>query len=259
MDSSAYRICVCYRIMDPRLLLTALCSAAELFAFCRFVRARVHRVLPWFSVYLLAGVAQSFVWIAGPPTSRAYANAYALTTPLVIGLQVVVFLELWRKMIIQRPGVDRAAKAFGVAIIGASLMLGLLGGIDGLALHVGVSRRIVFMWISWSVRYTATVLCIACSLLAVCVPMFDRELPRVVTLHAYLLTFYFGSIAAGYLVINLEILAASLVGAFTVGSAAGMYVLWATLITGHGEYVQRAESVEDGSPQGQSGLGNEPA
>ena len=106
--------------MDSRLALTVLCSAAELFAFSRLVKVRAHRVLPWFSAYLILGFAQSFIWLAGPPRSHAYASAYGLTTPLVIGLQIAVFLEVWRKLILQYSRTDRAVQALGLAIIGAS-------------------------------------------------------------------------------------------------------------------------------------------
>lgn len=234
--------------MDPRLALTVLCSAAELFTFFRFVRARVHRILPWFTAYLLAGFAQSFVWLVGPPGSHAYANAYGLTTPFLIGLQILVFLELWRKLIVRYSGADRAVKALGLAIVGASIALGLLGGVDGLALHMGLSHRVLFRWISWIVRYSATVLCIATSLLAVWASLFNRRLPPYLTRHAYLLACYFGSIAAGYMVMNLHLLRAQLVGELTVGCAAGLYLLWGILTNGYDEDAPE-ESEKDGRPE----------
>jgi hypothetical protein len=240
--------------VDPLLVLTVLCSAAELFAFCRFVRARVHRLLPWFSVYLLAGFAQSFSWLAGPPSSRGYATAYGLTTPVLIALQFLVFLELWRKLMTRDSGADRATRALGVAIIGASIVLALLTGVDGFALHIGLSRRLLFMWIFLSVRYSATILCITASLLAVCTSLFGRRLPRYVTQHAYLLAAYFGSIAAGYLVFNLNLLSAQLMGALTVGSAAALYVLWGILIPGSAEKAPSTEPVRGDVPHDAEGL-----
>jgi hypothetical protein len=225
--------------MDPRLALTVLCSGAELFAFGRLVRAGVHRVLPWFTIYLAAGFAQSFIWLAGPPRSHAYANAYGLTAPLIIGLQILVFLELWRKLILRYPGADRAVKALGVAIVGASIALGLLGGVDGLALQVGLSHVLLFRWMSWVIRYSATVLCIASSLLAVWASIFEAKLPRYLTRHAYLLACYFGSIAAGYLLMNLDLLRPVHVGEITVGCAATLYILWGILTNGY----------RDGDPQ----------
>lgn len=234
--------------MDPRLVLTVLCSAAELFAFYRFVRARVHRILPWFSAYLVVGFAQSFVWLVGPPGSHAYTNAYGLTTPLVIGLQIGVFLEVWRKLFMRSSRTDRAAKALGLAIIGASIALGLLSGVDGLALHMGLSRRLFFQWISWIIRYSATVLCIASSLLAVWASTFESRLPRFLQRHAYLLACYFGSIAAGYLMMNLDLLPARLAGELTVGSAAGLYLLWGILTTDL-DHPASEEPRKDGQPE----------
>lgn len=213
---------------------------------------RAHRVLPWFSAYLILGFAQSFIWLAGPPRSHAYASAYGLTTPLVIGLQIAVFLEVWRKLILQYSRTDRAVQALGLAIIGASAALGLLSGVDGLALHVGLSRRYLFEWISWITRYSATVLCIASSLLAVWASTFDRGLPRYLRRHAYLLACYFGSIAAGFLMMNLDFLPTHVVGELTVGAAAGLYVLWGILAIGPDEDAPQ-ESGKNGRPQGPIG------
>ncbi len=235
--------------MDPRLILTVLCSAAELFAFCRFVRARVHRILPGFSIYLLAGFAQSFVWLVGSPRSHAYASAYGLTTPLLIGLQVFVFVELWRKLMLRYSTADRAAKGFGLAVIAASLVMGILSGVDGLALQFGLSRAVLFRWIFWGVRYSATVLCIACSLLALWATMFDRRLPWYLTRHAYLLASYFGSIAAGYLILNLQLLPAALVGELTVGSAAILYLIWGIFTSGYDQEVEPLEPAKDPRPE----------
>ena len=250
--------------MDPLLVLTILCSAAELFALWQFVRARVHRLLPWFSIYILAGVVQSFAWLAGSPTTKAYTTVYGLTTPVIVGLQLLVFVELWRKLLTRYSSADRAGKALGIAIIGASTALGLLTGIDGLALHWGISRRMLFMWIFWGVRYSATVLCIASSLLAVCASLFEQKIPRYVSVHAYLLALYFGSIAAGYLTYNLKLLSAETAGVFMVGSAAGLYVLWGLLMTGSTEAAPAADTdpARDGAegrePQA-NGLGKQVA
>ena len=151
-----------------------------------------------------------------------------------------------------------------LSIIGASTALGLLTGIDGLALHWGISRRMLFMWIFWGVRYSATVLCIASSLLAVCASLFEQKIPRYVSVHAYLLALYFGSIAAGYLTYNLKLLSAETAGVFMVGSAAGLYVLWGLLMTGSTEAAPAADTdpARDGAegrePQA-NGLGKQVA
>ena len=91
-------------------------------------------------------------------------------------------------------------------------------------------------------------LCIATSLLAVWASLFNRRLPPYLTRHAYLLACYFGSIAAGYMVMNLHLLRAQLVGELTVGCAAGLYLLWGILTNGYDEDAPE-ESEKDGRPE----------
>jgi len=214
-------------VADPRLVLQFICSTAELFAFWRFVSSRAYRSFPWFAGYLLAGFVQSFVWVVGPPKSHAYAIAYSVTTPLILALQCSVTLELWRKLKAQDRHVGGISKGLGFGVLALALAVALSTGFDSLWGYP--TRRIVFPWIFWAVRYTGSVLCVVCSLLAVWATTFERRLAPNLVRHAYLLTCYFGSIAAGYLGLNLMRWSSEWIGVFTVGSATALYVLWGVL------------------------------
>jgi hypothetical protein len=221
--------------VDPRLVLTVLSAAAELFAFYRMLVVRAHRTYPWFAAYLLAGCAQSFIWLAGTPDSRAYLTVYRWTMPLMLALQCLIVLELWRRLMSCYRGIHHISHSLGMIVLAIALGASFSTGFDGLAMSGRPLRLMTFHWLMWGVRYTASVLCIASVILAFWSSLFDHGVPENTIRHAWLLSAYFGSIAAGYLVVNLAPGTAPVIGACLTGAAAGCYVLWGVVIKRKGQ------------------------
>ncbi len=212
--------------MDPRLVLTLLSAAAELFAFFRLIGMRAHRSYPWFAAYLLAGCAQSFIWLAGSPDSPQYLAMYRWTQPVMIALQWMIVLELWRRLMSCYRGIHRISHSIGIAILAIAMAVSFSTGFDGLTMWGQSISSLTFHWLMWAVRYTASVLCVASLLLALWAAMFDHGVPENTIRHAQLLAGYFGSVALGYLIVNLAPGSAPVIGACLTGAAAGFYVVW---------------------------------
>jgi hypothetical protein len=64
---------------------------------------------------------------------------------------------------------------------------------------------------------------------------FDHGVPENTIRHAQLLSMYFGSVALGYLIMNLARGTAPVVGACTTGAAAACYVVWGVAMKKKGE------------------------
>lgn len=92
-----------------------------------------------------------------------------------------------------------------------------------------------FHWLIWGARYSASMLCIACALLALWASAFDHGVPVNTIRHARLLSGYFGSVAVGLLIVNLAPGSAVVVGAFMTGASVAFYVLWATVLDAKGQ------------------------
>ena len=221
--------------MDPRLTLTVLGAVAELFAFYRLLTLGAHRTYPWFATYLIAGFAQSFIWLVGPPESRAYLTVYRWTMPVTLALQCVVVLELWRRLMSCYRGIHQVSLSLGAIILIVAMAVSFSTGFDGLRMWGKPLGSLTFHWLMWAVRYTASVLCIASVALALWAQAFDHGVPANTIRHARLLSGYFGSVAIGYLVLNLFPGTATFVGACTTGAAAGFYVLWGILLQRKGQ------------------------
>ena len=221
--------------MDSRLVLTLACSAAQLFAFWRLVGTRVYRSFPWFAAYLVSGALQSFIWLAGSPDTPGYLLAYRWTTPFVMALQALIVLELWRALMSCYRGIYRVSHAIGAIIVALAVLIASATGFDGLTMHGESVSRISYHWLMWSVRYTGSILSIACVLLAGLASTFDHGVPPNRIRHAQLLAGYFGSIAIGYLLLNLGYGTADMIGICTTLAAAGFYIAWGVVLDEEGE------------------------
>ncbi|HTS76060.1 MAG TPA: hypothetical protein VMG40_07645 [Bryobacteraceae bacterium] len=217
--------------MDPRLIATVVCAAAELFAVFRLVAIRAHRAYPWFVTYLIAGLLQSFIWLAGPTTSVAYVRAYRWTMPVIIALQAVVVLELWRSLLSCYRGIHRISKWLGVLVLLVGAGVAFSTGFDHLQMHGEPIKLVTFHWLMWAARYTGSILCIVCALLSFWAVIFDHGVPRNTSRHGELLAFYFGTQAIGFLVINLTHGTSPTVGIYTTLAAAAFYVVWGFRLT----------------------------
>jgi hypothetical protein len=220
--------------MDPRLVTTVACGAAELFAVWRLIKIGVHRDYPVFTSYLIAGFLQSFIWIAGTPDSHVYVTAYRWTTPFILALQAAVVLELWRGLMSCYRGIHQTSRWLGILILAFGAAVAFSTGFDGLKMWNQPLGRVTFHWLIWGARYLGTILCIISALLAVWAAAFDHGVPRNTIRHAELLSLYFGSQAAGFLVINLIPGTAPMIGLYTTLAAAGCYVAWGVLLTTQG-------------------------
>lgn len=221
--------------MDPRLVLTMTCSAAELFACWRLLATRVHRSYPWFTAYLVAGFLQSFVWLAGSPATHAYLVAYRWTTPFIMALQVLIVLELWRALMSCYAGIHRISHLLEIIILALAVLVASSTGFDGLTMHGQSVSLISYHWLMWSVRYTGSILSVACILLAAWASAFNHGVPPNRIRHGQLLAGYFGSIAIGYLLLNLGYGTADTIGVCTTLAAAGFYVAWGVTLSAEGE------------------------
>ena len=221
--------------MDPRLALTVLSATAELFALTRLITLRAHRTYPLFATYLIAGFFQSFIWLAGSPESRSYLTAYRWTTPVMLALQCLIVLELWRRLMACYRGIYQISHAVGFTILAVAMTTSFSTGFDGLAMWGHPVSSVSYHWLMWGVRYTASVLCIASVLLAFWASAFDHGVPENTIRHAQLLSAYFGSIALGYLILNLAPGTAPVIGACTTGAAAATYVLWGIVFKQKGQ------------------------
>jgi len=211
------------------------CAAAELFACSRLFETRVYRSYPWFQAYLVAGFLQSFIWLAGSPDTEGYLRAYRWTTPFVMALQVMTVLELWRALMSCYRGIHRISHALGGIILLLAIVVASSTGFDGLAMRHESLARTTFHWLMWAVRYTGSILSVACVLLAAWAGMFDHGVPPNRIRHAELLSGYFGSIAIGYLLLNLHVGTADTIGICTTLTAAGFYIAWGVLLDQAGE------------------------
>jgi hypothetical protein len=220
--------------MDPRLFLNVASAAAGVFALCRLVYAGVHRSFPWFSVYLAAAALQSFGWLAGGPRDHLYAVIWASSTAVLLALRVAVVVELWHQLN-ANARTESISKSFTWIVLLLALSISAASGLDSLRLFGHSPQRLAFYTVSLASRYSSSAFCVICSSLAIYALMFPRSISKNALRHSFLLTFYFASIAAGFLVINFFRGSAPLVGALLAGSSAGLYVLWGILLSGPGE------------------------
>jgi hypothetical protein len=218
--------------MDPRLALTVASAAAGLFALCRMLYTGASRSYPWFAIYLGAAALQSCVWLAGKPSSHRYLIAWAVSMPVLIGLRVIIVVELWRKLMVSYRGIESITRPFVWLIIGLALAVSAASGFDGLHFF-GVSwRRVGFYCLSLALRYSGSALCVICSCLSLSTLVLPRNVSSNDIRHSILLTAYFATIAAGFLIMNYAPGSAPLAGALLTGSATGLYVLWGLLLSG---------------------------
>jgi len=221
--------------MDSLLVLTIASAAAGVFALWRFVLVQAHRMYPWFATYLAASALQSFGWLAGGTHDRGYLLFYAYTMPLLFGLRIMVVIELWHRLMPAYQSVESISRPFAWIVLVLAVGVSAASGLDSLH-FLGVSpQRVAYYCISLALRYSSSSLCVICSCLSLFALLFPRNIPPNALRHAFLLTAYFATIAAGFLAMHYVTGSAPLVGALMTGSAAGLYVLWGVLVSGPGE------------------------
>jgi hypothetical protein len=220
--------------MDPRLFLNVASAAAGLFALCRLVATGVHRSFPRFTVYLAAAALQCFCWLAGGPDDHLYLLVWAASTAVLLGLRIVVVIELWHRLN-SNPRVTSISRSFTWMVLILAFIVAAASGLDSLKLFGQSPQRLAFYSLSLALRYSSSALCVICSTLAIFALIFPRGVSKNALRHAFLLTAYFASIAAGFLVMNFFRGSAALVGALLSGSSAGLYVLWGVLLSEPGE------------------------
>lgn len=221
--------------MDSILVLTVISGAAGVFALCRFLAAHAYRSYPWFVVYLGASALQCLGRFAGRPSDHHYILFYAYSMPVMLALRVAVVVELWRKLM---PAYHRTVllpRSAEWAILVIAVAISAASGLDTLRFFGLPASRIAFHAISLGVRYSGSLLCIVCSALSLLAVLFPVNVPPHAVRHAFLLTAYFATIAAGFLAMHYVRGSADLVGALMTGSSAGLYTLWGVLVPAPGE------------------------
>ena len=221
--------------MDPLLVLTMASTAAGLFALCRFVLSGAYRSYPWFVVYLAAGALQSVSWFVGTPRDHRYVLFYAYAMTIMLALRVVVVVELWRKLMPAYRSVAILSRSVLWIVLATALAISAASGLDSLLFFGLPANRFAYHCISLGLRYSGSTLCVICSCLSLFAILFPANVPANAVRHAFLLTAYFATIAAGFLAMHYVRGSAGLVGALMTGSSAGLYVLWGLLVSQYGE------------------------
>jgi hypothetical protein len=139
---------------------------------------------------------------------------------------------LWRRLMASYEGIETIARSFVWFVIALALAVSAASGVDGLHFFGGSWKRTGYFALSLALRYSGSALCVICSCLALSALVLPRDVPRNDIRHAVLLTAYFATIAAGYLMMHYAPGSSPLAGALLTGSSAGLYVLWGVLLTG---------------------------
>jgi hypothetical protein len=217
--------------VDPRLVLTVGSAAAGLFVLCRLLYTGGYRAYPWFAIYLGAAALQSFVWLAGGPRDHSYLVVWTFSMPVLLGLRIVIAIELWRRLMASYRGIETITRSFVWFVIVLALAVSAASGVDSLHFF-GISwQRVGYFCLSLALRYSGSALCVICSCLSLSALVLPRNVPRSDVRHSVLLTAYFATIAAGFLVMNYAPGSSPLAGAILTGSSAGLYVLWGILFS----------------------------
>ncbi|HEV8145155.1 MAG TPA: hypothetical protein VGP79_02165, partial [Bryobacteraceae bacterium] len=214
--------------------LSLLTGVGEIAVFVRLATLQAVLRYWYFSLYLLCGAMQCIVWILGTPTSFAYAVFWLCTTPLMIGLRIAVVAELWNQLSLKR-GADPRARRFAVIALGIAVAVSLATGVD---LWLVGWRPTTYRMVSLAIRYSASILAIFCALVTWFGYSARNNVPENTIRHAFLLTSYLGSIAAGHLWSHLVGGSNETTGMVMNVMAAITFGLWVLLFTKEGERLE---------------------
>jgi hypothetical protein len=115
--------------IEQRILL--LLEIAALLILCvRLFREGLHRIYPYFFLYLVLELLQTLIPFWVPLPSRAYRDLFVLSQTLIVVFYALVVLELYSVILRNREGIARIARRFiavtlVLAILAATLLLRL--------------------------------------------------------------------------------------------------------------------------------------
>jgi hypothetical protein len=215
------------------LALSLISGATQLVVFWRLYALGLVLRYWYFSLYVLCGALQCTGWLMGPRDSNPYAAFWLFTTPVMIGLRVAVVAELWNLFQSQYNG-NRVSRRIALGAVVLAVAVSLATGID---LWRAGWHPTVFRLFSLAIRYSASTLAILCALVTWAGHASGRALPANLVRHAFLLTGYFTSLAAGHLVAHLSDGDNVIAGLIMSFSAVAFLSLWPILLTRDGESV----------------------
>jgi hypothetical protein len=213
------------------LALSLISGATQLVVFWRLSVLGLGLRYWYFSLYMLCGALQCTGWLLGPRESFAYAAFWVCTTPVMIGLRVAVVVELWN-MFQSQYGANRISRRVAMWAVALAVGVSLATGID---LWLVGWHPTVFRLFSLAIRYSASTLAILCALVTWVGHESGRALPTNLVRHAFLLTGYFASLAAGHLVAHLSGGDSTVGGLIMAIAATAVFILWPILLTRDGE------------------------
>lgn len=211
--------------MTASLILTVMSGAAGFVTAGRLLFLRWRSRLPWFLASVLAGAVQGFLpWIAGDPSTRGYADVWALTVPIVLALRAAAVAEAWGALMHSYAAAARLSRRFTASFLASGILVSLASGFDTLR-PVHGWRGVIFLSISEAMRYFGSVAGFFTLLAlgwALCVSPRERWIVR----HLSLLAAYHLTTAAAYLALNMGVSWEIATVGLTASSIA-WYALWA--------------------------------
>lgn len=230
--------------MDPALL-TACCGASQLFALGRIATLKLFRQYPWFAAYLATGIAQVAILSFIPYKTPEYFALYTLSACILMPLRFAVAFESWRLTMSSYPRIGSAARSIAFWSAAAGLVVAALFGLDGFTFQ-GPTSHALLIALSLLIRYSACVLTVLCATLWIVTSILKLGVRPNARTHVGILTGYFLTIAAQFLLINrygvpirhwLDPLAAL--------SFVALWLAWSARMTLAGEQVDDTRTIAD--------------
>ncbi len=201
-------------------------------AILRAYSLRFFKTYRWFLLYLLAGIFQSFARLFGDRDTLGYAYWWIRTSPFVIAFSVAATAELWFLVMRRYPGVRRIYHWLVPAFLGLAAALTLLSAADFFLVDW---RPTIFRILTLSVRYSASVEAVICSLLFLWTLLFPEQISKNVRRHAAILSLNYILTSLGYFAIGMRNGRNGIIGYALNLLGSGIYIAWTVLITRQGE------------------------
>lgn len=203
------------------------------------------RLYPWFLVYLVADIGQTFAGMGHHWSTARYAEIWAWTEVLVLVGLVMATLELVGKLIAYYPGISELAKnglgtLFGLAIVLGTIILGVdLLIPDKYAYLIPKATQVSLGMALRFLTFVSSALAIFLIGLALWYSVFPIRMRRNVKLHRVLLALYGGLIPfAALLVIEADVSTPQVTDATNLAMGflqIGCLVTWCVGLTPSGE------------------------
>ena len=202
----------------------------------RLLCSRLSRSYPWFTSYLIASIAQTFILFLGDPgTSHSYLMGWMSTMPAILALRIGTVAELWHRAAAQYDGIKRASAGIAWGCIVVAIAISAIGGNDSLNFGNKSLHRAAYYVLTLTVRYSSSALAILSALAAGMLTFVPHGVANNVRRHAWILTSYFFLQGTSMYLMEVFRGIAPWFGPLITGLAASAYVAWAVLMPPAGE------------------------